>query len=90
MEYPNIVFVSDSLDSDDEMKKVIVHEIAHQWWRLFHQYFLIQLLNHLKGTLHNLLPLSLASALTMASCFPNGQSYGDMEIVSVKVNDKIF
>lgn len=32
MEYPNIVFVSDSLDSDDEMKKVIVHEIAHQWW----------------------------------------------------------
>ena len=28
------------------------------------------------------------TALTMASCFPNGQSYGDMEIVSVKVNDK--
>ncbi len=32
MEYPNIVFVSDSIDDDDEMKKVIVHEIAHQWW----------------------------------------------------------
>lgn len=32
MEYPNIVFVSDALDSEEETKKVIVHEIAHQWW----------------------------------------------------------
>lgn len=32
MEYPNIVFVSDSIDSEEEMFKVIVHEIAHQWW----------------------------------------------------------
>ncbi len=32
MEYPNIVFISDAIDDADEMKKVIVHEIAHQWW----------------------------------------------------------
>lgn len=32
MEYPNIVFISDSIDSDEEYLKVIVHEIAHQWW----------------------------------------------------------
>lgn len=32
MEYPNIVFISDSIDDDTEYKKVIVHEIAHQWW----------------------------------------------------------
>ncbi len=32
MEYPNMVFVSDSIDDDDEVLKVIVHEIAHQWW----------------------------------------------------------
>ena len=32
MEYPNIVFVSDSIDSEEEFKKVIVHEISHQWW----------------------------------------------------------
>lgn len=32
MEYPNIVFISDAIDDDDEFKKVIVHEIAHQWW----------------------------------------------------------
>lgn len=32
MEYPNIVLVSDSIDSEEEFKKVIVHEIAHQWW----------------------------------------------------------
>ncbi len=32
MEYPNIVFISDSIDSEEEMLKVIVHEIAHQWW----------------------------------------------------------
>lgn len=32
MEYPNIVFISDSIDDENEIKKVIVHEIAHQWW----------------------------------------------------------
>ncbi len=32
MEYPNLVFVSDSMASEEEMLKVIVHEIAHQWW----------------------------------------------------------
>ncbi len=32
MEYPNIVFISDSIDEDEVLLKVIVHEIAHQWW----------------------------------------------------------
>lgn len=32
MEYPNIVFISNSIDSEEEILKVIVHEIAHQWW----------------------------------------------------------
>ena len=32
MEYPNIVFISNSIDDEEEYKKVIVHEIAHQWW----------------------------------------------------------
>lgn len=32
MEYPNLVFVSDSIDAKEESYKVIVHEIAHQWW----------------------------------------------------------
>lgn len=32
MEYPNIVFISDSIDDDEEYLKVVVHEIAHQWW----------------------------------------------------------
>lgn len=32
MEYPNIVYVSDSIDEEKEFEKVIVHEIAHQWW----------------------------------------------------------
>ncbi len=32
MEYPNLVFISDSIDSKEENFKVIVHEIAHQWW----------------------------------------------------------
>ena len=32
MEYPNIVFISDSIDDEIERLKVIVHEIAHQWW----------------------------------------------------------
>ena len=32
MEYPNIVFISNSIDDETEYMKVIVHEIAHQWW----------------------------------------------------------
>lgn len=32
MEYPNLVFISDSVKELVEIKKVIVHEIAHQWW----------------------------------------------------------
>ncbi len=32
MEYPSIVFISDSIDEEQEYQKVIVHEIAHQWW----------------------------------------------------------
>ena len=32
MEYPNLVLLSNSIDDEVEMKKVIVHEIAHQWW----------------------------------------------------------
>ena len=32
MEYPNLVFVSDAIDDEEECLKVIVHEIAHQWW----------------------------------------------------------
>lgn len=32
MEYPNIVFISNSIDDEEEQIKVIVHEIAHQWW----------------------------------------------------------
>lgn len=32
MEYPNLVFISDSIDDESEFLKVIVHEIAHQWW----------------------------------------------------------
>ena len=32
MEYPNVVFVSDAIDDEEEYLKVIVHEIAHQWW----------------------------------------------------------
>ena len=32
MEYPNIVFISDAIDEPSENNKVIVHEIAHQWW----------------------------------------------------------
>ena len=32
MEYPNIVLISDSVADDEEFMKVIVHEIAHQWW----------------------------------------------------------
>lgn len=32
MEYPNIVLVSDNITEAKEFQKVIVHEIAHQWW----------------------------------------------------------
>lgn len=32
MEYPNVVYISDSIDDEIEYYKVIVHEIAHQWW----------------------------------------------------------
>lgn len=32
MEYPNLVMISDAVQEDDEYLKVIVHEIAHQWW----------------------------------------------------------
>ena len=32
MEYPNLVMVSSLLTDDSEKTKVIVHEIAHQWW----------------------------------------------------------
>lgn len=32
MEYPNMVVISDSIAGEFEVAKVIVHEIAHQWW----------------------------------------------------------
>jgi len=32
MEYPNLVFISDSIKEVDYFETVIVHEIAHQWW----------------------------------------------------------
>ncbi|MBQ7579261.1 MAG: M1 family metallopeptidase [Clostridia bacterium] len=32
MEYPNLVMVSSLLTDKDEINKVIVHELAHQWW----------------------------------------------------------
>ncbi len=32
MEYPNIVYISDAIDDEEEYIKVVVHEIAHQWW----------------------------------------------------------
>ncbi len=32
MEYPNLVMISDNITSESEYRKVIVHEIAHQWW----------------------------------------------------------
>lgn len=32
MEYPGLVIISDSVTNGDEFKKVIIHEIAHQWW----------------------------------------------------------
>lgn len=32
MEYPNIVFISDSIENYEDYIYTIVHEIAHQWW----------------------------------------------------------
>lgn len=32
MEYPGLVIVADNIESSDDLAKVIVHEIAHQWW----------------------------------------------------------
>ena len=32
MEYPNLVFISDSVENQSDYINVIVHEIAHQWW----------------------------------------------------------
>ena len=32
MEYPNLVYISDSIEDFDEYLNVIVHETAHQWW----------------------------------------------------------
>ena len=32
MEYPNLVYISNSVQELADRKKVIIHEIAHQWW----------------------------------------------------------
>lgn len=32
MEFPNLVYISDSLPTYEDYTNVIVHEIAHQWW----------------------------------------------------------
>lgn len=32
MEYPNLVYITDSLEDYSDYQNVIVHEIAHQWW----------------------------------------------------------
>lgn len=32
MEYPNVVIISDYITDEFDLAKVIVHEIAHQWW----------------------------------------------------------
>ena len=32
MEYPNLVYISDSVVDEVDYLNVIVHEIAHQWW----------------------------------------------------------
>ena len=32
MEYPNLVFISDSVENQSDFINVIIHEIAHQWW----------------------------------------------------------
>ena len=32
MEYPNLVYVSDQITTENEYNNVIIHEIVHQWW----------------------------------------------------------
>ena len=32
MEYPNLVYISDSVEEYKDYKNVIIHEVAHQWW----------------------------------------------------------
>lgn len=32
MEYPNLVYISDSVEDYKDYKNVIIHEVAHQWW----------------------------------------------------------
>ncbi|MBR6779344.1 MAG: M1 family metallopeptidase [Clostridia bacterium] len=32
MEYPNLIMISDQIDTLDDYLNVIVHETAHQWW----------------------------------------------------------
>lgn len=32
MEYPNIIYISDSITDKDSYLETIVHETAHQWW----------------------------------------------------------
>lgn len=32
MEYPNLVYISDSVENNKDYKNVIIHETAHQWW----------------------------------------------------------
>jgi len=32
MEYPGVVIISDNIENEFDKVKVIVHEIAHQWW----------------------------------------------------------
>lgn len=32
MEYPNLILVSTSIESQDDYLNVIIHETAHQWW----------------------------------------------------------
>ena len=32
MEYPNLVMISDNLETYEDYTYVIIHEIAHQWW----------------------------------------------------------
>lgn len=32
MEYPNLVFISSSIENYDDYTYTIIHEVAHQWW----------------------------------------------------------
>ena len=32
MEYPGLVMISDTIEETEELNKVIVHEVAHEWW----------------------------------------------------------